>query len=75
MGVMAKTIADIIASNLQPGEDFEIKVKDTAKQAAKEYVTQINPTLFEDIKRCPNPKCRYENDPKFKYCGICGTEL
>jgi hypothetical protein len=44
-----------------------------AREAAKEYVKQVNPNLLQNFRKCPS--CGLDNDYKNKFCYECGAKL
>ena len=75
LGCVGKAIFDVVASHIQvsPTTELETGVRKAATEAAKDYVTHVNPILFQNPKRCPN--CQYENVESNRHCSECGTKL
>ena len=75
LGCLGKAIFDVVASHIEvaPTNKLESGIKKAATEAAKEYVTRVNPNLFQNPKRCPN--CEHENVESNKHCSECGAKL
>jgi len=75
LGCLGKAIFDTVASHIEavPTQELEAGIRKTAAEAAKEYVTRVNPHLFQNPKRCPS--CGFENVESNKHCSECGAKL
>jgi hypothetical protein len=70
LGALGGAITKNILSHLG-SEYFEVRVKQIAEEAAKQYVKQE--FLIENPKKCT--KCNMDNDYKNKFCTDCGEKL
>jgi hypothetical protein len=70
LGAIASTVAENIYSILA---EYHKGVEDKARESARQYVKEVNPYLYQNIKRCSN--CNFENSFSQKFCGQCGNKL
>jgi hypothetical protein len=68
LGAMAGAITKNILVFLG-SPSYEQRLNQQAKEAAKEYVTQVNPFLIQSPKRCS--KCNLDNDYNANFCKQC----
>jgi rubrerythrin len=49
-------------------------IPSSRQMQAIEDVNGHNLEVKKGTWRCPNPKCRYINDNRIRYCPLCGSE-
>jgi NADH pyrophosphatase NudC (nudix superfamily) len=72
VGALSGVITERILSFLG-SKQYQDDIMQKAREAAKEYVKQVNPNLLQNYRKCLS--CRLDNDYKNKFCGECGTKL